>query len=413
MKHLLILITSILLLTACGKDDSKEIPRTSKRTVIVYMSAETNLSDYAQSDINEMIQGRRQVGDDCNLVIYVDRASRTEMPFIARITGKTDNPVDTLYKYPTDFYSSDPENFSEVLRHIVSLCPATQDYGLVFWGHADGWILENDNVTTSSAPRRAYGVDNGDNTNINRAKSPSRWLNIPNMAQALAQVGIKWKFIFCDCCNMQNAEVAYELRNITDYIIASPAEITGVGAPYDTMVKDFFIQNDEEMYIQMCSDYNAQIDYVGGHLPISVVRTSKMQALADATKAVLPEVATYLSSDNPTQGHIYYYSASKGADKEKVMYDMYGMIRAALADEPEKFSTWEQVFNQTVIYAEASTKWHANTVDFNDFTVTSDNFGGISMFFPLEKYAKASHDYNNDIKQMQWYQAVGWSEVGW
>ena len=37
----------------------------------------------------------------------------------------------------------------------------------------------------------------------------------------------------------------------------------------------------------------------------------------------------------------------------------------------------------------------------------------MSMFFPMEKYEHTSHPYNTDIKKMQWYQAVGWSTVGW
>lgn len=406
MKHFLPLIAIILLLTACQHDDeSDNIPVHSiRRAVFVYMSAENSLSSpYAQDDIDEMVIGRKQVDDDCDLLIYVDRASQQEMPFIARI-GDT---VDTLYKYPSDFYSSAPDQFQEVLQRMVSLSPHALDYGLVLWGHANGWVLEND----GQAVRRAYGVDNGNNSSASHTSS-AKWLNIPSMAKALSQLGIHWKFIFCDCCNMQNAEVAYELRNATDYLIASPAEVTGDGAPYDLLVKDFFIADEEQIGIKICEDYNAQVDYMNGHLPISVVSTNQMQALANATRQILPEIADYLKTANPTKGIIYYYAYDKNDGKEKVMYDMNDMIRAALTNEPEKYQAWKEVLNQT-IYAIASTRWHANTVYFNDFTVTDDKYGGISMFFPLSKYEKASHPYNEDIKQMQWYQAVGWPSVGW
>lgn len=406
MKHFLLLITAILLLTACQHDDEpSNIPiHPMRRTVFVYMSAENNLSSpYPQNDINEMITGRTQVDDDCDLLIYVDRASQREMPFIARIS----DTVDTLYKYPADFYSSAPDQFAEVLQRMVSLSPHAKDYGLVLWGHANGWVLENDGETI----RRAYGVDNGDNSSASHTPS-AKWLNIPSMAKALTRLGIRWKFIFCDCCNMQNAEVAYELRNATEYLIASPAEITGDGAPYDIVVKDFFIEDDEQMGIKICEDYNAQYDFMNGHLPISVVNTSRMQALADATRQILPEIADYLKTDNPTKGIIYYYAYDRNDEKEKIMYDMNDMIRAALTNEPEKYQAWKEVLNQT-IYTIASTRWHANTIYFSDFTITDDKYGGISMFFPLAKYNEASHPYNKDIRQMQWYHAVGWSSVGW
>ena len=416
MKHLFAIITTILLLTACQKDEEAapyNPVKDVKHTVLVYMPSENNLSPYAQSDINEMIKGRQLVGDDCDLLIFVDRASKTEMPFIARINNSYEQPVDTLYKYPADFYSSEPAKFQEVLQRMISFSPKSQDYGLVLWGHANGWILENDGTNVI---RRAYGVDNGNNEATSQVKEPARWLNIPDMATSFKQVGKHWRFLFFDCCNMQNAEVAYELRGTTDYIIASPAEITGVGAPYDKLVADFFIEDTEQMTIRTCADYYAQRTNSSGtvtptgdcQLPICVVKTSQMQALADATRQILPEITAWLQTSNPTQGIIYYYNydSAHKPEREKIMYDMNDMIRAALAAAPEKFDAWKKAFTNAVIYAEMSKKWHANSVNFSDFTVTAEKYGGISMFFPLAKNANASHDYNNDIKKLAWYQAV-------
>ena len=98
MKHFLIIFAAVLALTACQSDETDEssdyiLP--ARRTVIVYMSAENNLTSYAQNDINEMIKGRKSVGADCDLIIFVDRASQTEKPFIARIRNRDEQPVDT------------------------------------------------------------------------------------------------------------------------------------------------------------------------------------------------------------------------------------------------------------------------------------------------------------------------------
>ena len=220
---------------------------------------------------------------------------------------------------------------------------------------------------------------------------------------------------------MQNIEVAYELRNVTDYIIAAPSEITGYGAPYNVITKDFFITDDQRMYTSLCDDYHAQVTDNTGRLtpagdrqlPISTIKTSQVQALANATKLLLPELAEYLKTSYATKDIIYYYAYDKNSDCEKVMYDMKDMIRSAFAEKPEKYATWEAVFNQTVIYARAKGKWHANCVNFGDFTITPEKIGCVSMFFPMEKYNTAKYKYNEDIKLMQWYQAVGWSTVGW
>jgi hypothetical protein len=241
------------------------------------------------------------------------------------------------------------------------------------------------------------------------------------MRKVLEDMGTPWKFIFFDCCNMQNIEVAYELRNVTDYIIAAPSEITGYGAPYNVITKDFFITDDQRMYTSLCDDYHAQVTDNTGRLtpagdrqlPISTIKTSQVQALANATKLLLPELAEYLKTSSATKDIIYYYAYDKNSDCEKVMYDMKDMIRSAFAEKPEKYVTWEAVFNQTVVYARAKGKWHGNCVNFSDFTITPEKIGCVSMFFPMEKYSKVSHKYNETIRQTGWYYAVGWSEVGW
>ena len=416
MKHLLIILASMLLLTACEKDSDIEdtdyrLP--ARRTVLVFMAGENNLSGYAQSDLNEMIQGRKSVGADCDMLVFIDKAA--EKPFIARIRNKADQPVDTLYKYTEDYYFCD--RFEEILQRMVSYSPQARDYGLIFWGHANGWILENNG---KDVIRRAYGVDNGDNTSTVRVKEPSRWLNIPDMAKVIKQQSLPIKYLFFDCCNMQCAEVAYELRQTADYIIASPAEITGIGAPYQTLVKDFFIEDDEQLGKQLCIDYHAQITHEMGlgdeQLPISVVRTSKMQALADATRNIMPMIAAHLQTGNPTKDIIYYYNYDANnffPEYGKVLYDMNDMIRTALGDDAEAYTTWKKAFDDAVCYSEGSARWHSTTLKFRDidFQVTPEKQGCLSMFFPLKKYQQSQHNYNEEIKKLQWYQAVGLSEV--
>ena len=81
----------------------------------------------------------------------------------------------------------------------------------------------------------------------------------------------------------------------------------------------------------------------------------------------------------------------------------------------------EAVFNQAVVYSKTSTFWQAKYIEenndhngFKDFTVTEEAFGGVSMFFPQTKHNDSPYYKHNElIKQMAWYYAVGWSEVGW
>ena len=127
MKRILLYLCCIVALTACSSDDGNDTMPVGPayRTVVVYMSAENNLSGYAQADIYEMIQGRKQAPANDNLVLFVDKASEHEKPFIAKVT--TDNKLDTLWRYETDFLSSDPKNMARVLKDCITLGPALVD----------------------------------------------------------------------------------------------------------------------------------------------------------------------------------------------------------------------------------------------------------------------------------------------
>ena len=397
MKKILAFIASTLLFVACSSDND-EVRQPAKRTVMVYMAAENSLSGNAQSDINEMIRGVKSISPYDNLIVFVDRARSQEKPFIIRLQNDDKQPTDTIKKYESDFYSSDPEKMQEVMLWIMSHYPA-DDYGLVLWGHGNGWVIMNDSVS-----RRAIAVDNGEN----KTNDKGLWLNIPSLREVLSNLPHPFKFIFADCCNMQNVEVAYELKDVTEYYIASPAGIPGEGAPYQTVVPDMFLYDDVQMYTKICDDYNALTDYEGGHLPLSVVRTSELPSLAVATKAALQTIdPTTVNTDKL----IYYYSYRPSDSREHVLYDMNDFLLQH-ADE-KAYQQWLTVLDQAIAYKKFSKKWQVAGTLVVDFEMTEDRFGGISMFVPLERYKYTLMNYNETISQMAWYHAVGWSELGW
>lgn len=398
MKKIFTLIVITLVFFSSCSEDEEEVWQPAKRTVIAYMAAENSLSGDAQSDINEMIQGVKTISKYDNMIVFVDRASSAEKPFIIRLQNNDKQPADTIRKYEQDFYSSDPKNMREVIQWVMTNYPA-DDYGLILWGHGNGWVIMEDSV----ASQRAIAVDNGEN----RISDKGLWLNIPSLRTALKTLPHRFKFIFSDCCNMQNVEVAYELKDVTDYYIASPAGIPGCGAPYNKVIPDLFNYDDVQMYQKTCDDYNAVLDAEDGHLPISVILTDRLPQLAQATKLILNNI--YQSGVNiNTNALIYYYAYSMKKKEEHVMYDMNDfLLRHA---DATAYHEWQKAFNEAVVYKKMSKKWQVmGTLDF-DFEVTEERFGGVSMFVPLARYEETLLKYNELIPKMAWYHAV-WSDV--
>ena len=259
----------------------------------------------------------------------------------------------------------------------------TGDYGLVLWGHATGWVLEDDSVATTATaaargPRRGYGVDRG--SDLSNGKLA--WINISSLAEVLSQVP-HLRFIFADCCNFQCLESLYALRHTADYIIGSPAEIPDIGAPYRTVVPAMF--NRDSFYTKIIDCYYEQVFSGNRRVSLSAVKTNAIDALADATREVLHTIKDTLSTmPYPnTRGLIHYYYSPLHHDANDFI------LRYAKKEDYEK---WKLALDEAVVYKKMATKWMTNQDwDFNysDFTMSEEHYGGVSMFVPQNPTAKS------------------------
>lgn len=400
MKMRLLSSTLLLLLfCSCAEDSSPVIDdrmlALASRTVIVYMSAENNLGSgtqgFADKDIAEMARGCKSLAADVNLVVFVDKASPIETPYIARVTSDEQHPLDVLYSYPTDFYSSDPDMMTDVLQRIVGYYPVQEDYGLVLWGHGTGWAIDRDSIRST----RAYGIDSGDNS---PTFSYGKWLNIPSLRMVLERLGIPLKFILFDCCSMQSIEVAYELRNCAEYIIGSPAEIPTNGASYYRILP-FLFSRSATFYEGILQSYAANSNEL---TPLSVIKTSELESLAVATYDLLPSLKSHLLSSD-MGGYIYYGNVGFR------FYDMKDVIKDVVGENPSLYIPWISAYEAAVVARLYTPHWTTNgQVEF-DFDLTEERYGGVSMFFPAQSVSGSRFSPLEDIRLFAWYHDVGWN----
>jgi hypothetical protein len=193
-------------------------------------------------------------------------------------------------------------------------------------------------------------------------------------------------------------ECAYELKDVCDYYIGSPAEIPGLGAPYDQIVPA--MMEKETFYKSICDKYAQEYD---DGVPLAVVKSSEMAQLAEATKTILQSMK---ANDNlqqyPDLSDLIYYL-------DRNLYDANHFMMA-YATEAEYYS-WKQAFDKAVVYKKFAKDWDTMShVSFFDFDMTEENYGGVSMFIPQWKLQNTD---NERIKKMGWYYAAGYSSVGW
>ena len=406
-----VMMMVVVMMTACSSDDDAFEPvqpapkkgesRTvaQPKTVLVYMAGRNNLSGIVNKDLNEMKLGSKRLDSNDNLLVFVRRDKTEKMPWLARI--KNGVVTDSVSLSDMGIISSDGENRASdpvvmdgVMHYAFSHYPAADgNYGLVLWGHGSGWLMDNEVKRVNS---RAFGVDKGE---YGRAL----WMNIPTMANILKGMP-HLKFIMADCCNFMCLEVLYELRNVTDYIIGSPAEIPDQGAPYDEIVPDMFA--DGRFYTSIIDKYYQS---VYGYLPLTAIQTNQMEQLAQATRQAMQAVQSNLNGDYADMtGLIHYYHTDDDSDFHPEYNIFYDAGDFFLAHAPQDaYRQWKQALDQAVVEHRNATIWSTDkpwSMKYSDFTVTDQKMHGVSMFVK-QNPAKGNYaKWNEDIRQTAWYE---------
>jgi len=413
LRNTLLYMTGALLaltLQGCSSDGDTLSAHQGEHTILIYMAAENNLTSDVTRNLQEVKEGSLQLSDNSNVVIYVDRASAKELPWMARVVrGQITDSVSLrdMGISDKDELTSDPHVFEDVIRYAFRRYPATKDYGLLLWGHSTGWILEDDIAYT-----RGFGVDNGRN---DVSSAQGKWLNVTTMAKVLKKLP-HLKFIFADCCNFMCLESIYELRQVADYIIGSPAEIPEIGAPYNTVVPALLGgDNFAVRAADMCFERKVK----NLELPLAVAKTSEMEQLAQATGVALKAVRAKLSGGYPDMKGVmyYYYRYAKFFyhPEYNVFYDAGDFFRTHLPEAD--YQTWKQALDKVVVYKKYSAKWNTDkkwdTFYGDNYTVSPEKEHGVSMFVPQSPLTGDYAKYNADIQKYDWYKAAGYNAAGW
>ncbi len=412
-KCLLTFVCALGLVSCAGDDNDTPSDPTVARTVIVYIVAENKLNNVVASDVYEMIQGAKALTDNDCLMLYVDDIQK---PRIYTIDNKTEaEDLISLVpekEYDHDLNSTDPETLAEVLRYARSHHSA-DSYGIIFWSHGSGWqTLENTKMhvndrnsnDTQLQPQLKYsfGIDNGYNKVsdhvLDRTKEE---MSVIDLAKTVKQFG-HVEFIMFDCCFMQTIEVAYQLKDITNYIIGAPNEIPNKGAPYDKIVP--LMANNINCQDIVDAYYNHYCNTIFGSV-LSVINTDGLPALASATKEVyhkykhtmedidLTQVNNYFNYDNCRHKPNYCYPD---------FYDMNSLMKQWLNDSDYK--AWKSTFDQVVVYTRATNFFYSGFPN-NNSSVDVETASGVSMFLPLQKYQ--GDLFLNSYFLLDWAHALG------
>lgn len=363
-----------------SEPDSDENPIVdSQRTILVYMVANNNLNNFATLDLNEMRKAMQSIKNPTGrLLVYY--APSTHDPQLLEVLPNGNTTI--LKQYDSSLASVSIDRMQQAIADTKSIAPAPA-YGLILWSHGSGWMSEggtmDEPVNESGISTQSFGAD---------GYFPyTKHMSIPSLARAID--GTDWDFIYFDCCHMATVEVAYELRHVTHYIIASPAEIGGEGMPYDLNIPEL-LQSEPQLLQAMnhTFDYyrDCQPSTGDGGCTISLINTSHLDELAVVTREIYGQYGSVATSYTPVT---YCRSQLTGVTG---IYDMYDYISALCSDDI-LLSKWRDAFGRVV-----SDNLSTNYVYF----MSTDQFHGLGTNILYQQSESSLYDYDT----MQWWQDV-------
>lgn len=376
MRLYAILIGTIMLFAAASCSDNNEPPiepNGTSRTVLVYMVATNDLSDFGKddTDIEEMMQGMTSVdGKDCHLLVYVTNYDIE--PTLYEISSSNGRSLMTPIKtYSANVSSVTIDRMSEVIADVRTLAPA-ESYGLILWSHATGWVRELEKASNSrkQTVRPAdFGIDYG------------ATMSITDLAEAIPD-GV-FNFIYADACYMGSIEIAYQLRDKADYYIASPTETMSDGMPYDENIPCFFEETPD--LVGACQNMYDYYASRASYATIALIDCSMLEQVADLCQQI--HATTSVESVDTDQLQCY------NRDTRRTYFDFL-QYTSLLASEQQATELY-QLTSQLVPYKAATSKFLSIDID-------PDNYSGLSTYV-LGTASIANEQYYTTL---DWYNRV-------
>ena len=242
-KLLKLAFISLLMLcfSACQEEDPimPPEPQTAEKTIFVFMPYSNNLYSFLHANINDMKAAivRNKGLDNTRLIVFIAKDKKQSALIDIRYK-KGVCTQDTLEKYSSPTYLT-TNGRVELFNKVKKYAPANR-YAMIVGCHGMGWIPSS-TVFNRNTLRYFGGLEK------------EYKIDIDDFATSIKAAGMKMQFIMFDDCYMSSMEVAYDLKDVTDYIIASTSEVMAYGMPYQNIYQH--LMSAQPDYKALCNGF--------------------------------------------------------------------------------------------------------------------------------------------------------------
>ncbi len=389
-KYIIIFSLLILSISLTGCFINPPIPNIPEWTVMIYLDADNNLESAGINDINEM----EMVGSssDVNIVVQVDRIPYSVLA--ANNEGHLDDSSNSNWTNTRRYYITqdfDPHQISSDLKSklgelnmgdsqtlidfaswAITEYPAKK-YLLVIWNHGGGF--RSPAYTTRDI---AWDDTSGGDK-----------ITMPEIEYALsaisAQMGKNIDIVGMDACLMAMTEVAYQIKDYADILVASEGSEPFDGWPYDTILGELVgnpLISSEQLAVDIVDKYIFSYPY--GNVTQSAIDLSYMDTLTSQ----LSNLALAIISDSSTSKSKYVLaSVSSQYYGDPDFIDLYDFCSKVLI-----YSYNVQVKSIALSIQQTLVSSVVINSNYNGWSVSGSK--GLSIYFPWY-YAYNSNKYNS------------------
>lgn len=401
-KYAIIFILLILSVSLTGCFLFPSVNDTAEWTVMVYLDADNNLESAGIDDINEM----EMVGssNEVNIVVQVDRIPYSVLAAnnqgYADDTSNGDWTTTRRYYITQDYDSSqissqlisdlgeqnmgDPQTLLNFASWVATEYPAKK-YLLVIWNHGGGFRSLNLN--------KDIAWDYTDEEDK---------ITMPELESALSsistQIGGKIDVVGMDACLMAMVEVAYQIKDYADILVASEENVPDTGWPYDTifnqLVSDPYMSSEE-----LASEIVA--NYISSYPSSGVVKSAIDLNYMDTLAVQLSNLASSVMGDSSTSRAKYILASTRAqyyGDYDFI--DLYDFCNKLLI-----YSNNSEVRNRTLSIQQTLINYCI--IDSRYSRQEDSDSHGLSIYFPYyyydDYYGNTNFSQNTFWNEMLFY----------
>lgn len=361
-KLLKLTFFSLLMLcfSACREEDPIMPPeqQTAEKTIFVFMPYSTNLYSFLLGNIEDMKKAivRNKGLDNTRLLLFVAKDQQQSALIDIRYKNGACTQ-DTLEKYSSPTYLT-TNGRVELLNKVKEYAPA-HHYAMIVGCHGMGWIPSS--TVFNPKKSRYFG-----------GLSKEYWIDIDDFATSIKAAGMKMQFIMFDDCFMSCMEVAYDLKDATEHIIASTSEMMAYGIPYQNIYKH--LMSAEPDYKALCEgfyNYYANSDTPYGTIGVIDCRyVDEMAAMMKSINATHTFDLSLIDDVQDLDGETY---------KPTIFFDFNDYVRHLCTNDTGAYEQFRSVLQRLVPYKAATDYIYSGSTDKK---TKVNNFSGITISDP-------------------------------